>query len=48
MTYVAWLAVPGSQLYTGSQVQKMKTIAEYAISKYNMYALRSYHCWFKI
>src|SRR4051812_33193944 len=31
-TYAAWVKVPGSQLYSGNQVQFLKNIATYAIN----------------
>ncbi|WYZ41211.1 hypothetical protein EsH8_V_000106 [Colletotrichum jinshuiense] len=41
--YAAWIKVPGSQLYTGNQVQFLKTIATYAITKYNMHVIIDVH-----
>lgn len=32
-TYAAWLKVPGSNLYTGSQLVHLRTITNYAVSK---------------
>ncbi|GAA6032434.1 hypothetical protein JCM8097_008173 [Rhodosporidiobolus ruineniae] len=42
-TYAAWYDVPGSQLYHGQQVAKLKNIAEYAIKKYNMHVVIGLH-----
>lgn len=36
-TYAAWVKVPGSQLYYGPQQSYLKTIATYAIRKYDMH-----------
>ncbi|KAF9880627.1 putative exo-beta-1, 3-glucanase [Colletotrichum karsti] len=41
--YAAWIKVPGSQLYTGNQVQFLKTISTYAITKYNMHVVIDIH-----
>ncbi|KAK1634041.1 glycoside hydrolase superfamily [Colletotrichum phormii] len=41
--YAAWVKVPGSQLYTGNQVQFLKNIATYAITKYNMHVIVDVH-----
>lgn len=38
-TYAAWVKVPGSQLYTGNQVQFLSKISKYAIEKYNMHII---------
>lgn len=38
-TYAAWVRVPGSQLYTGSQVAHLYTITQYAINRYNMHII---------
>ncbi|TKX24417.1 cellulase-like protein 2 [Elsinoe australis] len=42
-TYSAWVKVPGSQLYSGNQVDFLKTIANYAISKYGMHIIVDIH-----
>jgi glucan 1,3-beta-glucosidase len=42
-TYAAWVAVPGSQLYTGNQKKYLKTITDYAITKYNMHVIIGLH-----
>lgn len=42
-TYAAWVKVPGSQLYSGNQVSFLKTIATYAIAKYNMHIIVDVH-----
>ncbi|KAE9363822.1 glycoside hydrolase family 5 protein [Stipitochalara longipes BDJ] len=42
-TYAAWVKVPGSQLYSGNQVSFLKTIATYAIAKYNMHIIIDVH-----
>jgi aryl-phospho-beta-D-glucosidase BglC (GH1 family) len=42
-TYAAWAKVPGSQLYSGNQVSYLKTIATYAITKYNMHVIIDVH-----
>ncbi|KAK1468387.1 hypothetical protein CMEL01_00154 [Colletotrichum melonis] len=41
--YAAWIKVPGSQLYTGNQIQFLKNIATYAITKYNMHVIVDVH-----
>ncbi|KAK3638701.1 hypothetical protein LTR56_006708 [Elasticomyces elasticus] len=42
-TYAAWVKVPGSQLYSGDQANYLKTIATYAVSKYNMHIILDIH-----
>jgi aryl-phospho-beta-D-glucosidase BglC (GH1 family) len=42
-TYSAWAIVPGSQLYHGNQISFLKTIATYAITKYNMHIIIDVH-----
>jgi len=42
-TYAAWIDVPGSQLYHGNQQKYLKTITNYAISKYNMHVIIGLH-----
>lgn len=42
-TYAAWVKVPGSQLYSGTQQSFLKTIATYAITKYNMHIVIDIH-----
>jgi aryl-phospho-beta-D-glucosidase BglC (GH1 family) len=42
-TYAAWVKIPGSQLYSGNQVSFLKTIATYAITKYNMHIIVDVH-----
>ncbi|KAF6828096.1 hypothetical protein CPLU01_08693 [Colletotrichum plurivorum] len=42
-TYAAWVKVPGSQLYTGNQVDFLRNIATYAITKYNMHVIIDIH-----
>lgn len=41
--YNAWVAVPGSKLYTGNQVRFLRTIGEYAIARYNMHVILDIH-----
>lgn len=41
--YNAWVKVPGSQLYTGRQVEYLKSISTYAISKYGMHVIVDIH-----
>ncbi|KAE9579595.1 putative glucan 1,3-beta-glucosidase A [Colletotrichum fructicola] len=41
--YAAWIKVPGSQLYSGSQVEFLRTIATYAITKHNMHIVIDIH-----
>jgi len=40
-TYAAWVKVPGSQLYTGTQQIHLRLITDYAIAKYNMHIIVS-------
>lgn len=42
-TYAAWVKVPGSQLYSGNQVSFLKSIATYAINKYNVHIIIDVH-----
>ena len=42
-TYAAWVKVPGSQLYTGTQQAHLRTITNYAITKYNMHIIIGLH-----
>ncbi|KAK3671182.1 hypothetical protein LTR78_008983 [Recurvomyces mirabilis] len=42
-TYAAWVKVPGSQLYTGSQQLHLRSITNYAITKYNMHIIIGLH-----
>ncbi|KAE8422484.1 glycoside hydrolase superfamily [Aspergillus pseudocaelatus] len=42
-TYAAWIKVPGSQLYSGNQVDFLKNIATYAITKYGMHVIIDVH-----
>lgn len=42
-TYAAWVQVPGSQLYSGNQASYLKTIAAYAINKYDMHIILDIH-----
>ncbi|KAL5335784.1 glycoside hydrolase superfamily [Aspergillus crustosus] len=42
-TYAAWIQVPGSQLYHGNQKSHLRTIALYAIEKYNMRIIVGLH-----
>jgi hypothetical protein len=41
--YAAWIKVPGSQLYSGNQVNFLKTISDYAIKKYGMHVIIGLH-----
>ncbi|KAF3803130.1 hypothetical protein GCG54_00011799 [Colletotrichum gloeosporioides] len=41
--YAAWIKVPGSQLYNGNQVEFLRTIATYAITKHNMHIVIDIH-----
>ncbi|KAH7131698.1 glycoside hydrolase superfamily [Dactylonectria estremocensis] len=41
--YNAWVKVPGSQLYTGRQVEFLKSISNYAIAKYGMHIIVDVH-----
>ncbi|THV65227.1 glycoside hydrolase [Aureobasidium pullulans] len=42
-TYAAWVIVPGSQLYHGSQQTHLRTICEYAIATYGMRVVVGLH-----
>ncbi|KNG51722.1 hypothetical protein TW65_01119 [Stemphylium lycopersici] len=42
-TYAAWVKVPGSNFYSGNQVQFFKNIATYAITKYGMHVILDIH-----
>lgn len=42
-TYAAWVKVPGSQLYHGSQATFLSSIANYAINKYGMHIIIDIH-----
>lgn len=42
-TYAAWVQIPGSQLYSGDQASYLKTIASYAVAKYNMHIVLDIH-----
>ena len=42
-TYAAWVKVPGSKLYTGSQQAALSNIVNYAIDKYNMHVIIGLH-----
>ncbi|KAF4554107.1 Cellulase-like protein 4 [Elsinoe fawcettii] len=42
-TYAAWISVPNSQLYHGKQLTYLRTITDYAISKYNMHIILDLH-----
>lgn len=41
--YAAWINVPGSELYSGNQVNYLKTISTYAINKYGMHVIIGLH-----
>jgi aryl-phospho-beta-D-glucosidase BglC (GH1 family) len=41
--YNAWVKVPGSQLYTGRQVEYLKSISNYAIAKHGMHVIVDIH-----
>ncbi|KFA70908.1 hypothetical protein S40288_10151 [Stachybotrys chartarum IBT 40288] len=41
--YNAWVAVPGSRLYTGNQSRHLRTISEYAITRYGMHIILDIH-----
>lgn len=43
VTYAAFIEVPGSQLYHGSQLAYLREITEYAISEYNMRIILGLH-----
>jgi aryl-phospho-beta-D-glucosidase BglC (GH1 family) len=42
-TYAAWVSVPGSSFHHGNQQQFLRTITDYAISKYNMHIVVGLH-----
>ena len=42
-TYAAWVKVPGSALYSGNQQTYLRTITQYAITKYNMHIIIGLH-----
>jgi glucan 1,3-beta-glucosidase len=42
-TYAAWVSVPGSQLYHGNQQKYLKTITDYAVTKYGMHIVLGLH-----
>ncbi|KAH9905490.1 glycoside hydrolase superfamily [Xylariomycetidae sp. FL2044] len=42
-TYAAWVKVPGSQFYTGSQKEHLREITQYAIERYNMHVIVGLH-----
>jgi hypothetical protein len=42
-TYAAWIDVPGSPHYRGSQVETMRRLATYAIEKYGMHIVIDLH-----
>ncbi|KAL1596555.1 hypothetical protein SLS60_009203 [Paraconiothyrium brasiliense] len=42
-TYAAWIKIPGTKLYSGNQLSFLKSIATYAISKYNMHIIVDIH-----
>jgi len=42
-TYAAWINFPGSQLYHGNQQTYLRTITNYAITKYNMHIIIGLH-----
>jgi glucan 1,3-beta-glucosidase len=42
-TYAAWVSVPGSELYHGKQQSYLRTITQYAITKYNMHVIVGLH-----
>lgn len=41
--YNAWVRVPGSRHYTGSQVRFLRTISDYAIRRHNMHIIVDIH-----
>lgn len=43
MTYAAWIRVPGSELYSGNQVQFLDRIVTYAVNRYNMHIILGLH-----
>lgn len=42
-TYAAWVTVPGSQLYSGRQVNHLEAISTYAIDNYGMHIILDVH-----
>ncbi|KAL4868124.1 hypothetical protein BDV12DRAFT_209354 [Aspergillus spectabilis] len=42
-TYAAWISLPGSELYSGSQQTHLRRITEHAISKYAMHIILDIH-----
>lgn len=42
-TYAAWVQVPGSAFYHGNQQRYLKTITDYAITKYSMHIIIGLH-----
>jgi glucan 1,3-beta-glucosidase len=42
-TYAAWINMPGSALYHGNQQKYLKTITDYAITKYSMHVVIGLH-----
>ncbi|KAJ4361289.1 hypothetical protein N0V95_001991 [Ascochyta clinopodiicola] len=42
-TYAAWVKVPGSELYSGNQVQFLDRIVNYAVKRYNMHIIIGLH-----
>ncbi|KAF1931647.1 glycoside hydrolase family 5 protein [Didymella exigua CBS 183.55] len=42
-TYAAWIKVPGSQFYSGYQVQFLDRIVTYAVQRYNMHIILGLH-----
>jgi glucan 1,3-beta-glucosidase len=42
-TYAAWIDVPGSWLHHGNQQQYLRTITNYAISRYGMHIVLGLH-----
>src|SRR5689334_9235707 len=43
LTYAAWVKVPGSELYSGNQVQFLDRIVTYAVQRYNMHIIIGLH-----
>ncbi|KAK4122704.1 glycoside hydrolase family 5 protein [Parathielavia appendiculata] len=41
--YNAWVKVPGSQLYTGRQVEHLRSISRYAIAQHGMHVIVDIH-----
>ena len=42
-TYAAWIRVPGSQFYTGNQINYLRAVSNYAIDKYGMHIIVGLH-----